>query len=896
MLNSQPAGISCTDTCQENFVDDSNVTLTAMADQGSYFAGWTGDCAGAGPVCTLNLDAAKTATAQFIETQASVGSCQPLNDDIGEVVEVSNAAELTAAVEQINSGDGMQTILLQDGDYLLSSNQGLTIRQPNVLIRSASGDREAVVVRGQGMTGSVGYVFKIAADDVVIADITIGGVSYHPIQIHGELDADRTIIHNVRIYDGNEQFVKGSYDHNGSPDLYSEEVVVQCSLFEYPDGHSLQRYTGAIDVHHGEDWLIRDNTFRSIRSMSDGPTQDHAVHFWSSSARTIIERNTFYNCDRGIGLGETPTSPHIGGVIRNNFIYNDGQGNYNDVGIIVAATPDVQVINNTIYFDHDYPNAIEYRYSETVDGLIANNLTNRAISSRDGGQALVESNITNAQAVWFTDASVGDIHLDYDVVSVVNAGQDVAGLLHDIDLEERGAGQVDIGADEKQDVDPRTITAVSLTTDTAVIHANGRDQATFSVEVTYSDATGAPFVADAFVAEDEAGDPVTLQENSLTTYTEGVYRVRALVGGLESNEVTVEAQFDPTLVDSTPTGLQVRHRSGQTFVTWTEINDIIGMDEIAYRDFFDIKNAYQRDIRYRIYRAGHQITDVANAELVGEVEALSGWNTGYYGTGTSNNPTPAIRYAVEDLGTPVGQNTGVFVHNPDQAGQYHYAVTAVVDGQENTSIQTGQNSTTSSLTETIGQGTPVLQRKNTGTTFNYISNADVHIYTRWEDRPNTNREGKPYDYLVAIPENMPDPAPVGIHFHCWGGSMFRGLGWWFDGKEGSILISSNQDPYDWWTGYHEDLWTADHPQSQADWENGVVRPYSANRMRAFYEWVRDQSGWNVDDARVFTAGQSMGGSGSIMFAIRYPEFSAWNSSWVGVHVPSMSPNFESSYR
>jgi hypothetical protein len=39
----------------------------------------------------------------------------------------------------------------------------------------------------------------------------------------------------------------------------------------------------------------------------------------------------------------------------------------------------------------------------------------------------------------------------------------------------------------------------------------------------------------------------------------------------------------------------------------------------------------------------------------------------------------------------------------------------------------------------------------------------------------------------------------------------------------------------------------------------------------------------------------MGGSGSPMLAIRYPERIAWAVSWVGVHIPAQSPQFKGSY-
>ena len=53
--------------------------------------------------------------------------------------------------------------------------------------------------------------------------------------------------------------------------------------------------------------------------------------------------------------------------------------------------------------------------------------------------------------------------------------------------------------------------------------------------------------------------------------------------------------------------------------------------------------------------------------------------------------------------------------------------------------------------------------------------------------------------------------------------------------------------------------------------------------------------YDVDLKRTHVAGSSMGGSGGAMFAIRHPEQIAWAVSWVGVHIPARSPQFQGSY-
>jgi hypothetical protein len=65
VVTSQPAGISCGLTCTAQFDAGSPVQLTAVADSGSAFAGWSGDCSGLNAVCTLTAAQGRSATAAF---------------------------------------------------------------------------------------------------------------------------------------------------------------------------------------------------------------------------------------------------------------------------------------------------------------------------------------------------------------------------------------------------------------------------------------------------------------------------------------------------------------------------------------------------------------------------------------------------------------------------------------------------------------------------------------------------------------------------------------------------------------------------------------------------------------------------------------------------------------
>ncbi|MES2223579.1 MAG: peptidoglycan-binding protein [Patescibacteria group bacterium] len=64
VVMSTPAGIACGSTCSSSYSSGTTVTLTASADAGSTFSGWSGACSGTGP-CVVTLDNDTTVTATF---------------------------------------------------------------------------------------------------------------------------------------------------------------------------------------------------------------------------------------------------------------------------------------------------------------------------------------------------------------------------------------------------------------------------------------------------------------------------------------------------------------------------------------------------------------------------------------------------------------------------------------------------------------------------------------------------------------------------------------------------------------------------------------------------------------------------------------------------------------
>ncbi len=250
---------------------------------------------------------------------------------------------------------------------------------------------------------------------MVLADFTVKRSIFH--LIHLWAGADGTLIHDVHLIDGGEQFVKAS---PGSGQ-HVDNVVVSCSRFQMtsagrdnvwgygPLDGGTRCYTGGIDTHDARNWTVSDNEFEGIyctpdtphpahgkkADMRDFPTYtgglaEHAIHMWQSESGTAhtIERNRIVDCARGIGIGLQDEV--YGTIVRNNMVFSHFAGDAeHDVGITVEHGHDVLLLNNTVFFSSPdaYPNSIEYRWSSSSGLVIRNNLTSHRIRARDSATA-----------------------------------------------------------------------------------------------------------------------------------------------------------------------------------------------------------------------------------------------------------------------------------------------------------------------------------------------------------------------------------------------------------------------------------------------------------------------------------------------------------------------------
>ncbi|MFN8619249.1 MAG: prolyl oligopeptidase family serine peptidase [Chloroflexota bacterium] len=337
-----------------------------------------------------------------------------------------------------------------------------------------------------------------------------------------------------------------------------------------------------------------------------------------------------------------------------------------------------------------------------------------------------------------------------------------------------------------------------------------------------------------------------------------------------------------------PSDLQVVHRSGQTFLTWTEVPGIT------------------RE-RYRIYRADAPIVDPeSDATLIGVVGEGSSrlWSERVQVDGTWQPRTGIDHVAVPRPDPELGPDEGVFVWTPDRAdlggdgsGRAWYAVV--------TEDRTGYRSApalTGPVAERVGTPRPILAGTlQGGLVRQQITWMDLHEWNPTFDAPGPAndflglppdmpgvRDALAYAYLSVIalpgPDDCPDRIvprvlPVAIRLHGRTGATLPPN---LDSAGRCWIEIRLTDPRDTaWFGFGEttDYRTTDRP----DPDDRIASFTEARVMQAVHDLLRDpELSARVDPQRVYVFGGSMGGTGTLALALRYPNVFAQAYAWIPV--------------
>ena len=351
-----------------------------------------------------------------------------------------------------------------------------------------------------------------------------------------------------------------------------------------------------------------------------------------------------------------------------------------------------------------------------------------------------------------------------------------------------------------------------------------------------------------------------------------------------------------------PINVEASTYRGQTFVRWKEAQT--GRNETFYR----------------IYRYSQPITtsNLGLAELIDQVYQGSSYihdsATFDLGPGNSYIRQPDLTKA----GVILESDSGLYVYTIENNKTAYYAVTTVVEGNENRAIFEGVNSISNGLSEKTG----VPDAFYLNSYFRYRG------YVMWLGRFNPldssdnyglhNQRSVPFLFSVVYPKEVGDPVvpdsligfgdkkyPLTVYLHPYG----RG---YFDSTEGTdysdsplggfVLgihdrynmvfrdssgkfynfgpyIESDSYGYSYYLGWNSNYIPSYSPLSisktfdiQKPFKEGKGVLYTEKSIKFVVDWMKDYGTWSdyVDDNKVYSVGASMGGM-SLYLGMHYPD-------------------------
>jgi DNA-binding beta-propeller fold protein YncE len=213
-VTSNISGIDCGKDCTEKYALDRQVTLTAQADTGYEFIGWSGNvCAGNNPL-TLPMTGAKSVTAQFIKKdssgklsykglvcQAAIDSGEKANKILTGSLTKSNSKNILSA--PLSGLTGAST---SKGAYVMS---GALAKTASALSVMSSGAVKASETFSDWVYGDCGgyaeititasssgsFSGSIIFDDYCDMDVTINGM----VKFSGSVNINKMMIQNIKF-------------------------------------------------------------------------------------------------------------------------------------------------------------------------------------------------------------------------------------------------------------------------------------------------------------------------------------------------------------------------------------------------------------------------------------------------------------------------------------------------------------------------------------------------------------------------------------------------------------------------------------------------------------------------------------------------------------------------
>lgn len=369
-------------------------------------------------------------------------------------------------------------------------------------------------------------------------------------------------------------------------------------------------------------------------------------------------------------------------------------------------------------------------------------------------------------------------------------------------------------------------------------------------------------------------------------------RVEA-AGGVNFATAVLEVSFSGSAAKPLPavSRLQAVHRSGQTFLTWKEPEDIVKKDEPTFEELEKILlDAWtQRQVVYRVYAHKEPITpaNLSQAQFLREVpEGLTCWNlvdlddTEFVNERGKTKTSPLApgnivceqvvpRFRIADKGDPLPRATALAVFTVAEPARRYYAVTVAMGGKEAvTSFKAGEN-LSAAVDEKPAKSPVVVYQQTVEPEARFADASPVDVFACWLEPPYLPAPGPIEVYRPRwrdLPQGSAEkrlPLYLNLSHHGANANDLYHPIWEkvFRYVDSAVTVGLSAE-WHLWSGQHECIGTL------RGYDQGVVWNYDERRALLLAGWAVEDKGLFVDPERVYVWGQAA------RFALRHGDFFA----------------------
>ncbi len=286
-------------------------------------------------------------------------------------------------------------------------------------------------------------------------------------------------------------------------------------------------------------------------------------------------------------------------------------------------------------------------------------------------------------------------------------------------------------------------------------------------------------------------------------------------------------------------GLTVKVNHGQSFLIWPEVSGIQAPDSYAV---------------YVSPRAILTAQDLAKATLLAVVPKGSYWNR------RAQAPWVLESGALRP-GKPLQKGQGFFVNTQRTFGNRWYAVLSRRGRVENQYLG---NNRSQNILEKPRPTKPILQRVLPGGRELHYAHFSPKESTAFE-AAMSNREGRGFNYRIVMDPGAKGPRPLVFVLHSRGRSYlaFPAIGWLPKNAIQVLVDDDEAKPvHSMWLGYHQGFGKGQSPA-------GLVGDYTEQRILWTLDRVLEDKTLQVDPARVYAIGASLGAIAAVGLGLRH---------------------------